>query len=136
MGAEVLGGNRLVFAFDDFGHESDGVGGIEGQAEGAALVEEHAERPDVRAFIVPFVLAKLGGKVVGGANHGSGKGRIVGEELSHSQVADFDELSAGGLVFVNEDIGSFHVPVEDLPGVQMVQPKGDLDEDSPYFVFG
>ena len=37
---------------------------------------------------------------------------------------------------MDEDIGSLHVPMEDLPGVQVVQPEGDLDKDGPYFVFG
>jgi hypothetical protein len=135
-GAEVLGGDRLIFAFDDFGHEGDGVGGFKGQSEGAALVEEHAERPDVGPFVVAFVLAELGREVVGGADHGGGEGGVAVEQLGHAQVTNFDELTPGGLVFVDKDIGGFHVSVEDLPGVEVVQPQGDLDEDGPDFVFG
>ena len=43
MGTEILGGDGLVFTFDDFGHKSDRVAGIEGQAESTALIEQHAE---------------------------------------------------------------------------------------------
>jgi len=100
------------------------------------LIEEDTKGPDVRPRVVGLRPAELRGKVVRGPDHGSGQGGFRVEQLCHAQIPDFDLLAPAGFVLVDEDIGRFHVPVQDLPGVEVVQAQGHLNKDGPYFFFG
>ena len=88
------------------------------------LVEEHAQRPDVAAFVILLVLPQLRRHVVGSANLGV-RHAVLGA-LCNTEVADLDRSWPR-----DEDVRSFDVAVQDIGCVQVLEPLADLDKEGP-----
>ncbi len=127
----VLGGDLGVDAADDLHPECGETVGVEGRLEGAHLVEDDSEGPDVGFETVGLALDDLGRKVVRSAHDGVGLGEGVFEDASDAEVAELDVVLAG-----EEDVLRLQVAVQDLLLVTVLQRKGHLREPIEDLGFG
>jgi len=131
---EFLGlvvGDVLELAVHDAFHHGLDVLALERPAQAAQLLQDDAERPDVRFQTLLLPLADFGAQVVGGADrsHGHVGGGV--QTLGNAEVAQFDSA-----VLAHEHVRTLEVPVENLVFVQLVDRVDQLDEVVPDFVLG
>lgn len=86
-----------------------------GYIESAEFVENAAKRPEIGPEVVLLVGADFGGQIVRSADKCLGGGAV--QDLGNTKVANFDELIGG-----EKDVGRLQIPVEDVLGVQGLDP--------------
>ncbi len=96
----------------------------------AELVDEAAERPDVRAEVVGLVFPDFRRSVVGRAC--LGEEELALRDLRDVHVSDHRD----GLVFAEEDVGAFDVSVDDVVVVQELEALRDLVQVLPDELLG
>ena len=119
--------NTRILAFDDLLVQALHVVSSERRHQGAHLVEDTAEGPDVRLRVVRHVPPNLWRGVV----------RSAGLGVRESFLHDLRDVEVSELrlhVSVEEDVGRLHIAVQDLPIMQSFEASYDLDEDIPYFL--
>ncbi len=119
-GAKLLHRPRLLV--DDGVEQSPLALAVEGQGAGGRLVEDDAERPDVRAGVDLVALGLLGGHV-GDRAHGGSRDRHPGlsGELGQAEIQDL-----GRPVRSDHDVARLDVAVDDAVLVGLGQALGHL----------
>mmetsp|Transcript_18866 Transcript_18866/g.35991 ORF Transcript_18866/g.35991 Transcript_18866/m.35991 type:complete len:332 (-) Transcript_18866:15-1010(-) len=113
-------GVRAVGNLVDKAHEALS---FEGVLEGAQLVHDAAQGPDIGLVRVRLVGAHLWGHVVRRAHEGIGKVFSAFHNLRNSKVPKLDHPSAR-----QENVLGFEVPMKHLLAVDVVQAHCNLDE--------
>ena len=149
----VLGRHGREAALDDLHDKGALVVGLERPAQGAALVEDDAQSPQVAGPPVGLVLHELRREIVGRTHH-CGREAVGGaQELRHAQVPDFHGhavrrgprhrtaaivtaavatvIAAAAAAAAEEDVGRLHVAVQHALAVNVVQPQENLHENRP-----
>ena len=117
-----------VLAFDDFLVESLHVICSERRHQGTHFVENTAERPDITLRIIGLI----------SPNFWTGIIRCTGLSVAESLFDDLGdiEIAQFGLhIFVQKDVGTFHIPMEDFPIMQGLETSDNLDENIPNLLF-
>ena len=118
--------NSWVLSFENSVAELLHAVGGERRLESDHLVEDAAERPDVRAVVVRFVLPDLWTGVVRSACLGVDEALLC--DLRNVEVSKLDCA-----VLVHEHIGALEVSVENFKFVEVLEPFYDLNEGFPNF---
>ncbi len=113
-------GKRLAHVLHRDGHLRVG---LEGRLAGEHLVQDDAERVDVRLARDLVAQRLLGRHVVGRAQHASGGG----EPLRLERPCDSEVRDLGAPVGVDQHVLRLHVPVHELGGVRGLERAPDLD---------
>jgi hypothetical protein len=118
-------GGRLEVALDP-GQEG-GQGRVSGERDrpGDRLHQHEGQRIDVGAG-VDDTLDLLRRGVAGGAEHGAGR---LGPAGLGQRPGQAEVRHPGRAVLVEEKVGRLHVPVDEAPGVGVVEPAGNLAAD-------
>lgn len=101
----------------------------ERRLEGNGLIDDAAQRPDVRFVIVRLVSPHLGTRVVRRAC-------LSVEQSLLGDLADIHVAQFGCSVLAEENVSGFQVAVEDVDVVKSLETSDNLDEDAPDLVFG
>ena len=114
------------------------VVGAKRHLAGEALVEQHAQRPDVGAVIEVLVAARLLGRHVEGraeqepgVGQAIGLGAVVAPRLDRLGDPEVDDLHEVGVAAPHEvEVLGLHVAVEDPLGVRGAERAGRLPRDA------
>ncbi len=83
-------GNGVLFFLNDFNEQTHQVSGFEGVLQGAKLVEDAAQTPDVGLEGIGLVLAGFRRHVVGSSHDGFRIFESALQNFADSEVPDFD----------------------------------------------
>ena len=120
---EVLGDSG-VFTFDHFLVEALHVVSSERGYKSTHFVQDTTQRPNVTFRVIGHVSPNLGACIIGRTGLG----------ITQSLLYDFGniKISKFGLhIPIQEDVGTFHVSVQDFALVKYLEASDDLDEDVP-----
>ena len=119
-----MAGDRWILTLQDSLEEAIHVVCPKGRDQGAHLVGHAAQRPDVRLEIVWLILPHLRTGIVRGTSLRVEQA-LLGN-FGHIQIAELRSL-----VLVEEDVGTFHVSVQDAQLMQRLQSTDHLYHDLP-----
>lgn len=94
-------------------------------AEGAQLVQETPQCPNIALFVIGLLLTELGGEVERRAHHRLGE-FVAGEHLGDAEVSDLHLL-----ILIHEDVEGLYIPVQNLIPVDVLQPHANLNKKFP-----
>jgi hypothetical protein len=104
---------------------------IERRGQGSHLVEKNTKGPDIRLEAVALTLDDLRGEVVGGSYDGLGLGARVGKDTGDSEVTQLDDS-----IFVDKDVLTLKITMQNLFVVAMLNGEGDLGEPVQKLILG
>ena len=117
-----------VNSFHDSLIETFHVLGREGRVEGHQLVEDAAERPDIRLVVVGFVLPDLGTRIVRRASL-----RLQNARLGNLRNIEISQLDHA--LFRQKHVCALYISMDDLFVVKGLQAQYHLVENGPDVVF-
>mmetsp|Transcript_86409 Transcript_86409/g.222552 ORF Transcript_86409/g.222552 Transcript_86409/m.222552 type:complete len:238 (+) Transcript_86409:1627-2340(+) len=120
-------GQRLWRCLDDLEDKGHEALALEGRLEREHLVQDHAQRPNVRLEAVLHVVTDLGRDVVRRANARLCLGSGVVERLGNAEIAKLHRSRLR-----EEDVLTLQVTVQDVPRMRVLEAKRALPEDGEH----